>query len=45
MYLKNIKTTTMKWIKFFFFSVPLACILYVTAHTYFEFKRLIKWLK
>lgn len=25
-------------------SVPLACILFLTAHTYFELKRLILWL-
>jgi hypothetical protein len=27
--------------KFFFVSVPLACVLYVVAHTAFEIKRLI----
>jgi hypothetical protein len=31
----------MKWIKFFFISVPLACLLYTTANLYFELKRLI----
>ena len=28
--------------KFFFVSVPLACILFVVAHTAFEFKRIYK---
>lgn len=45
MYLKNIKKTTMKvleFLKFFFISVPLACLLFVTANIYFELKR---WLK
>ncbi len=27
--------------KFFFISVPLACVLFVLAHTAFEIKRLI----
>ena len=29
------------FIKFFFISVPLACLLYTTANLYFELKRLI----
>jgi hypothetical protein len=41
----SIKTITMKWIKFFLISVPLALILLTTANTYFEIKRLIKWVK
>ena len=32
---------TIQLIKFFFLSVPLACVLFVTAHLAFEFKRLI----
>ena len=28
--------------KFFFISVPLACVLYVVAHTAFELKRIYK---
>jgi hypothetical protein len=27
-------------VKFFIISVPLACLLYIFAHTYFEIKRL-----
>lgn len=33
---------TLDLIKFFFVSVPLACLLFVTAHTIFELKRLFK---
>jgi hypothetical protein len=34
------------FIKFFFISVPLACLLFTTAHIYFELKRLsTKWQK
>ncbi len=29
-------------LKFVLFSVPLACIIYLTAHLYFEIKRMIK---
>jgi hypothetical protein len=29
------------FIKFFFISVPLACVLYVTGNIYFETKRLL----
>ena len=42
MYLMNMKTITMKWIKFFLISVPLAFILIATANIYFEIKRWIK---
>jgi hypothetical protein len=28
--------------KFVLFSVPLACIIYLTAHLYFEIKRLLR---
>jgi hypothetical protein len=45
MYLMNMKTITMKYIKFFLISVPLALILLTTVNTYFEIKRLIKWVK
>ena len=31
--------------KFFFVSVPLAFFLYVTAHTYFELKRLYNGIR
>ena len=31
--------------KFFLISVPLACMLFVTAHAYFEIKRFIIWLR
>jgi hypothetical protein len=30
----------LNFIKFFFISVPLACVLFVTANIYFELKRL-----
>ena len=30
------------FIKFFFISVPLACLLFVTANVYFELKRILK---
>ena len=34
------------FIKFFFISVPLACLLYVTVNFYFELKRLkLRWQK
>ncbi|MEY4282249.1 MAG: hypothetical protein RLZ39_1661 [Bacteroidota bacterium] len=34
------------FIKFFFISVPLACVLFVTANFYFELKRLkLRWQK
>ena len=33
------------FIKFFFVSVPLACFLYITAHTYFELKRLYNGIR
>jgi hypothetical protein len=34
------------FIKFFFISVPLACLLYVTGNFFFELKRLKnKWQK
>lgn len=33
------------FIKFFFVSVPIACLLFVTAHAYFELKRFILWLR
>ena len=42
------KTLTMKLLdftKFFFISVPLACALYLTAHTYFELKRLYNGIR
>lgn len=32
---------TLQLIKFFFLSVPLACVLFVTAHIVFELKRFI----
>lgn len=40
-----IKLTIMKildFIKFFFISVPLACVLFVTANVLFELKRIMK---
>lgn len=33
---------TLEFTKFFFVSVPLACVLFVLAHTAFELKRIIK---
>lgn len=30
----------LEFLKFFFISVPLACLLFVTANIYFELKRL-----
>ena len=40
--LKNINMIkTLQLLKFFFISVPLACMLFVTAHILFELKRLI----
>ena len=30
------------FIKFFFISVPLACVLFVTANVLFELKRILK---
>lgn len=30
------------FIKFFFISVPLACLLFVTANVLFELKRILK---
>ncbi len=32
---------TLEFIKFFFVSIPLACVLFVLAHTAFELKRII----
>ena len=31
---------SLQLLKFFFISVPLACVLFVTANIYFELKRL-----
>jgi hypothetical protein len=37
---------SLQLLKFFFISVPLACLLFTTAHIYFELKRLsTKWQK
>jgi hypothetical protein len=42
--LKNIKEMrkVLEFTKFFFVSVPLACVLFVLAHTAFELKRILK---
>lgn len=32
----------LEFLKFFFISVPLACVLFIIAHTAFEFKRIYK---
>jgi hypothetical protein len=32
----------LEFLKFFFVSVPLACVLYVTANSLFEMKRIYK---
>ena len=39
---KQITMKVLEFLKFFFISVPLACLLFVTANIYFELKR---WLK
>jgi hypothetical protein len=49
---RNVKTTILKEIAVFtyemsfftFISVPLAIVLFSTAHLFFETKRLIKWI-
>jgi hypothetical protein len=39
--LKEILTFTLGMLKFFFISVPVACIIFFTAHLFFELKRII----
>lgn len=40
-YINNMRKI-LDFTKFFFVSVPLACVLFVLAHTAFEIKRLLK---
>jgi len=39
--LKETLTFTLGMLKFFFISIPVACIIFFTAHLFFELKRVI----